>query len=53
MIVVSRKTGDRIYADELTEEQQKAAALAVFRAFCQQNPEMIREAVEEYLREND
>ena len=50
MIVVSR-SGERIYADELTADQQKDAALAVFRAFCRMNPEMIREAVEEYQKE--
>lgn len=53
MIVVSRKTGELIYADPLTEEQQKAAALAVFKACCQLNKDVIREAVEEYLRENN
>ena len=52
MIVVSR-TGELLHADPLTEEQKKAAALAVFDAFLRMNPEMIREAVEECLREDN
>ena len=52
MIIVSR-TGELLHADPLTEEQQKAAALAVFKACCQLNKDVIREAVEEYLRENN
>lgn len=52
MIVVSR-TGELLRADPLTEDQKKAAALAVFDAFLKMNPEMIQEAVEEYLHENN
>ena len=51
MIVVSRKTGECIYADPLSEQQQKDAAFLVFQAFCQMNPDVIRKAVEEYQRE--
>lgn len=51
MIVVSR-AGELIHADPLTEQQQQQeAAFAVFRAFCELNPEFIREEVEKYLTE--
>lgn len=53
MMVVSRKTGELIYAEPLTEEQRKAAALAVFKAFCKMNPEIIRQEVEKALNETD
>lgn len=52
MIVVSR-TGELLHADPLTEEQQQEAAFAVFKAFCEMNPELIREEVEKYLHEKD
>lgn len=50
MITVSR-SGERISADELTEQQKKDLALAVFRAFCGMHPEMIRQAVADYQKE--
>lgn len=52
MIIVSR-TGELLHADPLTEEQRKAAALAVFKAFCKMNPEIVRQEVEKVLHETD
>lgn len=50
MIVVSR-TGELLHADPLTEQQQEDALFAVVEAFCELNPEFIREEVERYLAE--
>lgn len=51
MIVISRKTGELLHADPLTEQQQEDALFAVVEAFCGLNPEFIREEVERYLAE--
>lgn len=41
MIIVNRKTGERVAGDELPEEAKRQAALAIFQAFCQQNRELV------------
>lgn len=53
MLVISRKTGELLHADPLTEQQQEDAAFAVFKAFCELNPEFIRAEVEKYLNETN
>ena len=53
MIVISRKTGDLLHADPLTPQQQEDAAFAVFKAFCEMNPELIREELEKIINAND
>ena len=53
MIVISRKTGELLHADPLTPQQQEDAAFAVFKAFCDMNPELVREALKECLDENN
>lgn len=53
MIIANRKTGEVIQKEEISLDQQKAAALSVFRAFCQISPDAIREAVEGYLNEDN
>lgn len=53
MIVISRKTGELLHADPLTPQQQEDAAFAVFKAFCEMNPELVREALKECFDENN
>ena len=53
MIVISRKTGELLHADPLTPQQQEDAAFAVFRTFCELNPELVRETLKECLDENN
>ena len=42
MIVISRKTGELLHADPLTPQQREDMAFAVFREFCEMNPELVR-----------
>lgn len=51
MIVINRKTGELISADELSEAEKQQAAFIVFRTFCESHPEIIQEAITEYLNE--
>ena len=53
MIVISRKTGELLHADPLTQQQREDMAFAVFKAFCEMNPEIVREALKECLDENN
>lgn len=53
MIVISRKTGELLHADPLTQQQRDDAAFAIFRAFCEMNPELVREELEEIINENN
>lgn len=53
MIVISRKTGELLHADPLTPQQREDAAFAVFKAFCEMNPELVREALKECMDENN
>ena len=52
MIVISRKTGELLHADPLTPQQREDMAFAIFQAFCEMNPELVREALKECLDEN-
>ena len=52
MIVISRK-GELLHADPLTPQQREDMAFAVFRVFCEMNPELVREELEEIIHEND
>lgn len=51
MIVIDRKTGELISADELSEAEKQQAAFMVFCAFCESHPEIIQEAITECLNE--
>lgn len=53
MIVISRKTGELLHADPLTQQQREDAAFAIFRAFCEMNLELVREELEEIIHENN
>ena len=53
MIVISRKTGELLHADPLTQQQREDMAFAIFRAFCEMNPELVREELEEIVHENN
>lgn len=53
MIVISRKTGELLHADPLTQQQREDMAFAIFRAFCEMNPELVREELEEIINENN
>lgn len=53
MIVISRKTGELLHADPLTQQQREDMAFAVFRAFCEMNPELVREELEKVINENN
>ena len=53
MIVISRKTGELLHADPMTQQQREDAAFAIFRAFCEMNPEIVREELEEIINENN
>lgn len=53
MIVISRKTGELLHADPLTQKQREDAAFAVFKAFCEMNPELVREELEKIINENN
>ena len=53
MIVISRKTGELLHADPLTQQQREDAAFAVFKAFCEMNPELVREELEKIINENN
>ena len=53
MIVISRKTGELLHADPLTQQQQEDVAFAVFKAFCEMNPEIVREELEKIINENN
>ena len=53
MIVISRKTGELLHADPLTPQQQEDAAFAVFKAFCEMNPELVREELEKIINGKD
>ena len=53
MIVISRKTGELLHADPLTQQQREDMAFAVFKAFCEMNPELVMEALKECLDENN
>ena len=53
MIVISRKTGELLHADPLTPQQREDMAFAIFRAFCEMNPELVREELEKIINEND
>ena len=53
MIVISRKTGELLHADPLTQQQREDMAFAVFKAFCEMNPELVREALKECFDENN
>lgn len=53
MIVISRKTGELLHADPLTQQQREDMAFAVFRAFCEMNPELVREALKECLADEN
>lgn len=53
MIVISRKTGELLHADPLTQQQREDMAFAVFKAFCEMNPELVREELEKIINEND
>ena len=53
MIVISRKTGELLHADPLTPQQQEDMAFAVFKAFCEMNPELVREELEKIINENN
>lgn len=53
MIVISRKTGELLHADPMTPQQREDMAFAVFKAFCEMNPEIVREALKECLDENN
>ena len=52
MIVISRKTGELLHADPLTPQQREDMAFAIFRAFCEMNPEIVREELEKVINEN-
>lgn len=53
MIVISRKTGELLHADPLTSQQREDMAFAIFRAFCETNPDLVREELEEIINENN
>ena len=53
MIVISRKTGELLHADPLTPQQREDMAFAVFKAFCEMNPELVREELEKVINENN
>ena len=53
MIVISRKTGELLHADPLTPQQREDMAFAVFKAFCEMNPDLVREELEKIINEND
>lgn len=53
MIVISRKTGELLHADPLTQQQREDMAFAVFKKFCEMNPELVKEALKECLDENN
>ena len=53
MIVISRKTGELLHADPLTQQQREDMAFAIFRAFCEMNPELVREELEKIINENN
>lgn len=53
MIVISRKTGELLHADPLTQKQREDMAFAVFREFCEMNPELVREELEKIINENN
>ena len=53
MIVISRKTGELLHADPLTQQQREDMAFAVFKAFCEMNPELVREELEKIINENN
>ena len=53
MIVISRKTGELLHADPLTQQQREDMAFAIFRAFCEMNPELVQEELEEIINENN
>lgn len=53
MIVISRKTGELLHADPMTQQQREDMAFAIFRAFCEMNPELVREELEEIINENN
>ena len=53
MIVISRKTGELLHADPLTPQQREDMAFAAFKAFCEMNPELVREELEKIINENN
>ena len=53
MIVISRKTGELLHADPLTPQQREDMAFAVFQAFCEMNPDLVREELEKIINENN
>lgn len=53
MLVISRKTGELLHADPLTEDQRKEMAMAIFKAFCDMNRELVSEEVKKALAETD
>lgn len=53
MIVISRKTGELLHDDPMTQQQREDAAFAIFRAFCEMNPDLVREELEEIINENN
>ena len=53
MIVISRKTGELLHADPLTQQQQEDIAFAVFKTFCETNPALVRETLKECLEANN
>lgn len=53
MIVISRKTGELLHSDPLTQQQREDMAFSIFRAFCEMNPELVREELEEIINENN
>ena len=53
MIVISRKTGELLHADPMPQQQREDMAFAIFRAFCEMNPELVREELEEIIHENN
>ena len=53
MIVISRKTGELLHSDPLTQQQREDMAFAVFKAFCEMNPEIVREELEKVINANN
>ena len=53
MIVISRKTGELLHADPLTQQQREDMAFAVFKAFCEMNPEIVRQTLKECLNDDN
>lgn len=53
MIVISRKTEELLHADPLTQQQREDMAFAIFRTFCENNPELVREELEKIIHENN